>query len=50
MMTYERVPGEINRNDQIFIARTDLLDNEHLKYIRVLVSALRLSHEGWKVG
>lgn len=41
MTTSERVPGDINRNDQILIARTDLPGNDHLQYIWVLVCARR---------
>lgn len=41
MTTSERPPGDISRNDQILIARTDFPGNDHLQYVSVLVCARR---------
>ena len=41
MATSERIPGDINRNDQILIARTAIPGNDHLQYVWVLVCVRR---------
>ncbi|PJK29139.1 hypothetical protein CVT23_13150 [Minwuia thermotolerans] len=37
----KRRPGDINRNEQILIARTDRPGTDHLQYVWVLVCARR---------
>lgn len=37
----ERRPGDINRNDQILIARTDHPGTDHMQYVWVLVCVRR---------
>lgn len=41
MTTSSRIPGDINRNDQILIARTDLLGTDHNQFVWVLICARR---------
>ena len=41
MTTSNRKPGDINRNDQILITRTDQSGTDHNQYIWVLVCARR---------
>lgn len=41
MAKSSRIPGDINRNDQILIARTDLPGTDHLQYVWVLTCARR---------
>jgi hypothetical protein len=41
MTTSERIPGDINRNDQMLIAWTDLPGNDHLQYCCLLVRTRR---------
>lgn len=42
MATSKRQLGDINRNDQVLIARTDRPGTDHLQYVWVLVCARRL--------
>ena len=41
MTTSSRIPGDINRNDQILIARSGLPGTDHLQYVWVLTCARR---------
>lgn len=43
MATSKRIPGDINPNDQILIARTSRPGTDHLQYVWVLVCARRTS-------
>ncbi|WP_394156189.1 hypothetical protein [Loktanella salsilacus] len=44
MATSKRQLGDISRNDQVLIARTDQLGTDHLQYIWVLVCARRFEN------
>lgn len=41
MTTSERLPGDINRNDQILIGKTDRPGNDHLQFVWIVVCARR---------
>ncbi|RBW55566.1 hypothetical protein DS909_10695 [Phaeobacter gallaeciensis] len=42
--TSNRQLGDINRNDQVLIARTDRPGTDHMQYVWVLVCARRLDN------